>query len=203
MKNIMKTLAVIGLAGLMMTGCKKDNNDPEVIMSSINVGNTISKAGELVTLKYEYTDFGTYEKDSDSINMPFGLDINIPLTKEKIIFTYGGTISVGFDLKDIVPEVDSDAKTISVKVPEAKILAHTPNPDASKQYVIKDSVMTNTNETLDQFENTKSELMAAKAEQVISDESIVKESVEEYKSLCTAWLNAEPGVSEYKIVFVE
>ena len=50
------------------TGCGQGS--PEPILSSLNVSTAISSARELTTLKYEYTDFGSYEREADTVKVP-------------------------------------------------------------------------------------------------------------------------------------
>ncbi len=196
-KNIKKkTMLLLVSACLLTCGCSQQKTE------SLNVFSAISTARELTTLKYEYMDFGTYQKDAETVSLPIIGEKEIPLTKDEFIFTYGGTICIGFHLEDIVPVVDENTKTITVKIPEPVILSHTPNHEAEKTYVIKNSVMTSTNEAIDAYEEAKNELQKAKEEALMQDESIKEEAIQEYKDMCQAWLlNADSAASEYTIKY--
>ena len=139
----MQKKIIILIAGMcLLSGCSNGSSEPEVIIKSLNIGSAISSAKELTTLKYEYVDFGQYEKGAEKVSIPFIGDKEIPLTKDEIIFTYSGTICVGFNLEEIVPVVDEESRIITVKIPEPIVLSHTPNHEAEKYYEIKGSVLT-------------------------------------------------------------
>ncbi|HAJ97565.1 MAG TPA: hypothetical protein DCO72_07500 [Ruminococcus sp.] len=178
--------------------------EPQVDIKTLNVSSVISSARELTTLKYEYTDFGTYEREAEKIDIPLIGKADIPMTKEEFIFTYGGTICVGFQLEDVVPQVDEENKVITIEVPEPIVLSHTPNHDADGVYVIKNSIKTNTSEKITGYEDTKDKLRKAKEEALMAQEDTRKDAIKEYKKMCEAWLlSADSNVSEYQIKYIE
>ena len=151
-----------------------------------------------------YQNFGTYERDAQTVNIPGFGSAAIPLTKEEFIFTYGGTICVGFDLTDIVPVVNEVQKTITIQVPEAKILSHTPDHTKDDVYIISQSVMSSTKEKITNLDDSRAELRKQKEDELMSDKKMIQEAVDEYKEMCKTWLiNADAEAEHYTLIFVE
>ena len=199
-KIIAFILAVLAVAGGVFYFVEVRNR--QEAMKSLNISSVISSARELTTLKYEYTDFGVYEEDTADI--PLLGKVGIPLTKNEFIFTYGGTICVGFQLKDVIPQVDVENKIITIEVPEPIVLSHTPNHDSDGVYVIKNSILTSSQEEITSYEDAKEQLRKEKEETLMKDKSIKENAVKEYKEMCEAWLlGADANVSEYQIQYIE
>ena len=192
-------IAVLFAAALLTTGCSSSKQ------SSLSIGSVIKTEKELSTLTYEYTDFGVYQVEAKTVDIPLIGTANIPLTDDEVFFTYGGAIKVGFKLDDIEPEVDEATKTITITVPEPTILSHTPNHDVEKMYIPKERVLgTSSEERFNSIDDSRAELRKEKEKLVIEDESVREKAIEEYKQMCNSWLlAADPLTSEYTIRFVE
>ena len=194
--------AVIACAALLLTACGSEKQ-AEVQMHSLSIGNVIKAEKELSTLTYDYTDFGVYKVEAKSIDLPLLGKTDIPLTDDEVFFTYGGSVKVGFQLEDITPVVDEEAKTITVEVPEPAILSHTPDHDAEKIYIPKEHVLgTSSEERFNGIDDSRAELRKEKEKLVIGDEAVREKAIEEYQQMCKSWLlSADPAVSEYTIRF--
>jgi len=83
-----------------------------------NLQNQILSIGELATMEYGYRTLITM-KDSRSIK-----GWNIPFTQKSFILVVDGTMKIGIDTSDIQIVASEMAKTITLTVPEAKILSH-------------------------------------------------------------------------------
>lgn len=177
---------------------------PEEVIHTLSVASSISSVQELTTLKYEYQDFGTYKREAQTVNIPGLGAAAIPLTKEEFIFTYGGTICVGFDLTDIEPVVDEEQKTITIQIPEAKVLSHTPDHKKDHVYIISQSIMSSTSEKIENLDDSRAELRKQKEEALMSDPKMIQDAVDEYKEMCKTWLiNADAEAEHYTLIFVE
>lgn len=200
--NIMRTAALITSLGICfgITGCGK--KEPEEAVRSLNISGTISAAKELTTLKYEYTDFGVYEKEANQVSLPVLGTVDVPLTKDQLIFTFGGTISIGFDLNDVTETVDDTAKTITIEIPEPTVLSHTPNHDVEQVYSLQQSITTSTTDQIQNYSNKIAELRKEKEDVLMEDQSVKDEAVKEFKDTVEGWLLKKDAlVSEYTIIW--
>ena len=73
---------------------------------------------DLVTLEYYYRDVGDL-KDQQSF---YGL--SVPFTERRILYKFRGIIKIGVDVSEIAVEVDEDAKTVTLTIPEGKLISH-------------------------------------------------------------------------------
>lgn len=97
--------------------------------SSINISASVKEvlpASEYTSLIYHYTSIITHSQASKL----FGLDI--PLTEKKALYTIDGTIKMGFDAKDIEPEISYD--NIILRMPKIRILSHEIYPETFSLY---------------------------------------------------------------------
>ncbi len=90
--------------------------------------------GEMATQVAYCTEISVTEKDRDL----FG--VHIPFTQSKNIYSYDVVIKAGYDFGEIDWEVDKEAKTIKVKLPEAKVLSNEIKLDSFKVYYEKESI---------------------------------------------------------------
>lgn len=107
--------------------------------------------GELATQAALYTNVQTINKDRTLWG------IHIPLTTSKSIFSYDGVIKAGYDFSQIKLDVSKVDKTITVTLPEVKILSNTLDYDSLLIYDESESIFTpisleDNNEALNQME---------------------------------------------------
>lgn len=90
------------------------------------------------------------------------LGIKIPFTQSKYVFSYDTVIKAGLDFEDISWKVDEESKTITIVLPEAKVLSNEINEKSLKVYHEEESLFTNvdlkqTNEALSTLKETAEE----------------------------------------------
>lgn len=112
--------------------------EPGFKVNSTTLREVIAPASKLISYEYFYTDADQYEKSQPL----FKTNIKVPFTTNQTVFTYSGTISAGIELSKVVFDVDNDAKTIRVLLPEPEILAHQLDMGSLQFYDIKKSVFT-------------------------------------------------------------
>lgn len=66
--------------------------------------------------------------------------ITIPFTQSKYIYSYDVEIRAGFDFGGIEWELDEEASTIKVKLPEVRVLSCDINTDSFKLYHESESI---------------------------------------------------------------
>lgn len=91
-----------------------------------HIGPQLVKVSELVTLRYKYSKVGKFE-NSKKI---FGA--TIPFTKKSFILTYDGEMAIGLDLKKSRTITDEKSKSITIYVPNVKILSNNLKQESIK-----------------------------------------------------------------------
>lgn len=92
--------------------------------------------GELATQAALYTNVQAINKDRTLWG------IHVPLTTSKSIFSYDGVIKAGYDFSQIKLDVNQSDKSISVTLPEVKILSNTLDYDSLLIYDESESIFT-------------------------------------------------------------
>ena len=87
------------------------------------VSNQISEISELATLHHHYRKVANYQEAKKLlVYMP---DWRINKSIKEFALIYQGDVKMGYDLKNVKIEVDSTTRTISIHLPEPKILSHS------------------------------------------------------------------------------
>ncbi|WP_243343163.1 DUF4230 domain-containing protein [Anaerococcus sp. AGMB09787] len=108
------------------------NAKPEI--SSDIVLEQLQDVKELTTLKYTYTNVGSFENENEFYG------VKIPFTLKKFIISYDGNLSAGIDLDEVEVNVDNKGKKINITMPEAKILSHQIDEDSLTIFDEKNSI---------------------------------------------------------------
>ena len=90
--------------------------------------------GELAT----QTAYCTQVSVTEASRELFG--VTIPFTQSKYIYSYDVIIKAGFDFQEITYTVDQEAKTITVQLPQAKILSSEVDMDSFQVYHEAESI---------------------------------------------------------------
>ena len=95
----------------------------------------INSIGELSTAEYVYTITQTADKAAFEL-----LNIRIPFTSSRIVYSYSGTIKAGVDFSKIKARADSSTNTIHITLPESTILSNELDNDSLTVYDEKNSI---------------------------------------------------------------
>ena len=165
----------------------------DTLVSIHYVEEVLKPAGELITMKVYYKDADTYEHHKEA----FGF--TLPLTSNKIVFTYEGTISLGVDFTKITYEIDNEEKKITVNLPEVEILAN--EIDASSFTVPYESVSIFNQEHMKDVTDLIDDLKQSKAEKVNKDEDLKKSALDNAENVISGFLKSAALTKEYTVVF--
>lgn len=77
----------------------------------------IREIGELITAEYFYT----HAEDFENIKTMFGM--KLPFTKTSVVYMVDGSIKAGIDFAKVTVEVDDEAKTVKITLPESRVIA--------------------------------------------------------------------------------
>lgn len=153
----------------------------------------LQPAGDLITQRYYYTDVDTFENYKEL------LGAKLPLTTDKVVFTYKGVISAGIVLSKVGFEVDNEAKKITVSLPTVFIVSHEIDEDSFTAYEIKNSIFTETK--IQEYSSLMGSLKHKKEGQLLKDEEFLDRAVKEAKNVITSFLKAASVTSDYTIEY--
>ena len=112
--------------------------DDKTEISVVALQNAIMPVGELITLKYFYTDAYTVSRKL------IRTKIDLPFNTDKILYKYTGVISAGIDINEIDFSVDNTKREITITIPKGQIMHHDLDDDSFRSYDIKNSVFVDT-----------------------------------------------------------
>lgn len=109
-----------------------------VVFDAKAIKEEILEIGELATVEYFFTEVGTVDgqKDIKIIKST----VPVPFTKKTAVVSMDGTLKAGVDLKKVDILVDEDSKSITVKIPEAKILSVELDEDSMQVHQEEESI---------------------------------------------------------------
>ena len=123
--NIILVVGIVGIGiGSKLTGNSKTNKL------------RFEDIGELATQVAYSTNVGVMDKSRDL----FG--ISIPFTQSKYIYSYDYIIKAGLNFEDLNYKVNEMSKTITVELPEIKVLSNEVDIDSLKVYHEDESIFT-------------------------------------------------------------
>ena len=170
-----------------------DAVDEKVVLDIKTIEEVVKPAGDLVSQRYYYTDVDTFENYKEL------LGAKIPLTTDKVVFTYKGVISAGIVLSRVEFEVDNEAKKILITLPPVLILSHEIDEDGFSAYEIKNSIFTETK--IAEYSALMGSLKNKKAEELMKNEEFMTSTREEAKNVIASFLHAASVSSDYAIEF--
>ncbi len=130
---LIETVLIIFLFGGIATQHRELQKKKEQILVAENISSKIDLSiltkeiraiGELATAEYLYTDAGEF---SDNMKIQ---EVDIPLTTKSFLIKWDGIVKAGIDVTEIAVNTDENAKTITIRIPQAKILTHEIDRDS-------------------------------------------------------------------------
>lgn len=168
--------------------------EEETKISSETVESALKEAKELTTLKYHYKNIASFENSQQFQGM------TIPFTKKSFLYTYEGEIHAGVDLEQAKVNINEEAKTINVTLPETKILSHDIDENSVMIYDEKNSIF-NPLEMKDYSNFRKEE--EAKVEKEAIDKGLLDEAKEQTLKAVKDILLLNPIIEEDYTVSVK
>ncbi|MCI7238020.1 MAG: DUF4230 domain-containing protein [Anaerococcus sp.] len=161
------------------------NAKPEI--SSDIVLEQLQDVKELTTLKYTYTNVGSFENENEFYG------VKIPFTLKKFIVSYDGNLSAGIDLDDVEVNVDNKGKKINITMPKAKILSHQIDEDSLTIFDEKNSIFNQFK--IEDFQQFRVAEMK-KVENDMIEKGFLDQAEERSKQAVIDILNVNPIISE-------
>ena len=88
------------------------------VITSDLLGQQLQTVQELVSVEYHYTNMGKFENQVDFYGW------KVPFTTKRFLVSYDGLIKAGVDLSGATVEVDEVQKSVTITLPESRILSH-------------------------------------------------------------------------------
>lgn len=165
----------------------------DATVDALTVEEIVTPASDLVAMKYSYTDVDVYENSKKL----FGK--KIPLTTDKVIFSYSGVVSAGIDLSQIQYDIDNEAKTITVTLPAPKIMAHEMDESSFKFYDAKNSIFTQTK--LEDYTALMDKLKKEKETRLRYDKEFMPSVTENAQKVLDDLFRVADATKEYTIIY--
>jgi len=161
-------------------------------VSSDIIKNQILSVKELTTLKYKYTNVGSFENQSGFYGM------KLPFTQKKFIISYDGEVNAGINLEEAKVSLNDETKKIEIEIPKAEILNHVIDEDSLTIFDEKNSIF-NQLEIKDFSDFRKDEMR--KVEKDLEAKGFLEEADEKTKEAIVDILKINPQLEEYEVKF--
>ena len=150
--------------------------------------------GELAT----QTAYCTQVSVTEASRELFG--VTIPFTQSKYIYSYDVIIKAGFDFQEITYTVDQEAKTITVQLPQAKILSSEVDMDSFQVYHEAESIFRPI--TLEENNRAIADLQRTAEENAVAN-GLLEEARANGEAILTGFFHQAYDPAEYVITYVE
>lgn len=192
-KWILRLLAIIVIVFVSyFFGMKGGVFNSETNISSDIIKNQILSVKELTTLKYKYTNVGSFENQAEFYGM------KLPFTQKKFIISYDGEVNAGINLEEAEVTINKEDKKVSIKIPKAEILNHVIDEDSLTIFDEKNSIF-NQLEVKDFSDFRKDEMK--KIEKDLEEKGFLEEADQKTKDAIVEILKINPLLEEYEIKF--
>lgn len=176
------------LVGAFFFGAVWSRRDAGAKITTDLIGQQLVDVQELVVQEYHYTNMGRYENRLDFYGW------QVPFTTKRFIVSYDGIIKAGVDLTEL--KVDISGSTITVTLPQAKILSHE-IPEESIEVFDETHNIFNQIEICDYtgFVADQRQAMEARA----ADKGLLTQAQEKARAAVEDLLSLMPGMGDYTL----
>lgn len=183
---------IVIIFGSYFIGMKGGLLKTETKVSSDIIKNQILSVEELTTLKYKYTNVGSFENQQEFYGM------KLPFTQKKFIISYDGEVNAGINLEEAKVSLNEADKKINIQIPHAVILNHVIDEDSLTIFDEKNSIF-NQLEVKDFSDFRKDEMK--KIEKELEEKGFLQEADEKTKEAIVEILKINPLLEAYTIEF--
>lgn len=180
--------AVLLLLLAFWLGALWSGREQQPTITSDLLGQQLRSVQELVSVEYHYTNMGKFENQLDFYGW------KVPFTTKSFLVSYDGVIKAGVDLSGATVEVDEIQKTVTITLPESKILSHE-IPEDSIQVFDETRNIFNPITIEDYTGFTRDQ--KAEVEQQAIDEGLLTDATEKARSAVETFVSLLPGNDNY------
>ena len=179
------------MAGSFIMGAVLTHQESQPVITADLLGQQLRDIQELSTVEYHYTNMGRFENQKDFYGW------KVPFTTKSFIVAYDGVIKAGVDLSEMKIEVSG--KTITVTMPEAKVLSHEMDEESLEVYDETHNIFNPIEiEDYTQFTADQKESIEARA----LDNGLLTSAVQRAENTVRGLIEALPGMEEYTLTIV-
>lgn len=179
------------MAGSFIMGAVLTHQESEPVITADLLGQQLRDIQELSTVEYHYTNMGRFENQKDFYGW------KVPFTTKSFIVAYDGVIKAGVDLSEMKIEVSG--KTITVTMPEAKVLSHEIDEESLEVYDETHNIFNPIEiEDYTQFTADQKESIEARA----LDNGLLTSAAQRAENTVRGLIEALPGMEEYTLTIV-
>ena len=162
-------------------------------LSISTVEEVLRPAADLITTKYYYTDADVYEHYKEIWGH------KLPLTTDKVVFTYDGYLGVGIDMKELSFEIDDENRVITIVLPELGIRSNEIDPASFSFPYMSDSIFNDTR--MDNYMELIDKLKKEKAREFMGNDELLQEALDNTRQVLRSFLTGSEFTRDYQVVF--
>ncbi len=179
------------MAGSFIMGAVLTHQESEPVITADLLGQQLRDIQELSTVEYHYTNMGRFENQKDFYGW------KVPFTTKSFIVAYDGVIKAGVDLSEM--KIGVSGKTITVTMPEAKVLSHEMDEESLEVYDETHNIFNPIEiEDYTQFTADQKESIEARA----LDNGLLTSAAQRAENTVRGLIEALPGMEEYTLTIV-
>lgn len=179
------------MAGSFIMGAVLTHQESEPVITADLLGQQLRDIQELSTVEYHYTNMGRFENQKDFYGW------KVPFTTKSFIVAYDGVIKAGVDMSEMKIEVSG--KTITVTMPEAKVLSHEMDEESLEVYDETHNIFNPIEiEDYTQFTADQKESIEVRA----LDNGLLTSAAQRAENTVRGLIEALPGMEEYTLTIV-
>jgi hypothetical protein len=158
-----------------------------------HVDEILAPASDLITTKYSYTDADVYENYKELFN------VRLPITTNKVVFTYSGTLGFGIDMSKLSSFLDNDSRIITIVLPELEIKYNEIDPESFEYYNVSTTIFNQLK--MENSTDLIATLLEEKERQVLNDKRVMDESRSNTELILKSLLSSSDLTKDYKVIF--
>ena len=187
-RAILVLILIAVVAGAFFLGGVMAGRNSQPQITSSLLGQRLSAIQELATQEYHYTNMGRFQNQLDFYGW------KVPFTTKSFIVAYDGGIKAGVDLSEL--QVEGSGKTISVTLPEGKILSHDIDEDSLEVFDETKNIFNPIQ--IEDYTGFTADQKASMEERAIS-EGLLTAASERARTVVEEFITALPGAEDYTI----
>ena len=187
-RAILVLILIAVVAGAFFLGGVMAGRNSQPQITSSLLGQRLSAIQELATQEYHYTNMGRFQNQLDFYGW------KVPFTTKSFIVAYDGVIKAGVDLSEL--QVEVSGKTISVTLPEGKILSHDIDEESIEVFDETKNIFNPIR--IEDYTGFTADQKASMEERAIS-EGLLTAASERARTVVEEFITALPGAEDYTI----
>jgi len=183
-------LTAAAVAGAFVWGVSQGGKETAPIVTSDLLGEHLRSIQELSTVAYYYTNMGRFENQMDFYGW------KVPFTTKSFIVSYDGVIKAGVELGKVRVEVDETGQTVTVTLPESRILSHEIPEDSIEVFYESDNLFNHI--TIEDYTGFTMEQKGV-MEQKAVENGLLSAADEKARAAVSSYLSVLPGMDTYRL----